>query len=63
VVAANAFNLEALLDSFSESALINDKRGEYREKIAIKKRAADDIVGDIIGEDATDVCREDHGTL
>jgi hypothetical protein len=32
-VAANTFNLKALLDTFSESALVNDQLREYRARL------------------------------
>jgi ketosteroid isomerase-like protein len=46
VSAANTFDLEALLDSFAEDAVVNDQLREYWGKKAIKGWAARDIIGD-----------------
>jgi ketosteroid isomerase-like protein len=46
VSAANTFDLEALLDSFAEDALVNDQLREYWGKKAIKSWAARDIIAD-----------------
>jgi hypothetical protein len=59
VLAANPFNPEALLDTFSEKALVNNQLREYRGKAAIKKRAVDNIISDHL----TKVRRGDGGTL
>jgi ketosteroid isomerase-like protein len=46
VLAANTFDLEALLDSFAEDALVNDQLREHWGKKAIKSWAARDIIDD-----------------
>jgi len=46
VVAANAFNLEALVEAFAEHAMVNDQLLEHWGKQAIRKWAARDIIGD-----------------
>jgi ketosteroid isomerase-like protein len=46
VLAANRFDLEALLDTFAEDAVVNDQLREYWGKNAIKGWAARDIIGD-----------------
>jgi ketosteroid isomerase-like protein len=46
VLAANTFDLEALLDAFADDAVVNDQLREYRGKSSIKEWAARDIVGE-----------------
>ena len=46
VLAANTFDLEALLAPFADDAVVNDQLREYRGKEAIKGWAARDIIGD-----------------
>jgi hypothetical protein len=44
--ATNTFDLEALLVTFADDALVNDQLREYRGKAAIRKWADRDIIGD-----------------
>jgi ketosteroid isomerase-like protein len=46
VLAANTFDLEALLGAFAEDAVVNDQLREYWGKKAIRGWAARDIIGD-----------------
>jgi ketosteroid isomerase-like protein len=46
VLAANTFDLEALLGAFAEDAVVNDQLREYWGKKAIRRWAARDIIGD-----------------
>jgi hypothetical protein len=46
VSAANTFNLEGLLRTFSDDAMVNDQLREYRGGKAIKDWAVRDLVGD-----------------
>lgn len=45
VLATNTFDLDALLETFSDDAIVNDQLREYRGKAAIKNWAIQDIVG------------------
>ena len=46
IQATNTFDLEALLATFADDALVNDQLREYRGKAAIREWAARDIIGD-----------------
>jgi hypothetical protein len=46
VSAANTFNLEGLLRTFADDAMVNDQLREYWGKKAIREWAARDLVGD-----------------
>jgi ketosteroid isomerase-like protein len=46
VAATNAFNLERLLATFRDDALVNDHRDEFAGKEQIRAWAAREIVGD-----------------
>lgn len=46
VQAANTFDLEALLDTFADDALVNDQLREYWGSAAVRAWAARDIIGE-----------------
>jgi hypothetical protein len=45
VEATNSFNLERLLATFADDALVNDQLRDYRGREAIREWAARDIIG------------------
>jgi SnoaL-like domain len=48
VQATNTFDLEAMLTTFADDALVNDQLREYRGKAAIRGWAAREIIGDCV---------------
>jgi hypothetical protein len=46
IQATNSFDIETLLASFADDAVVNDQLREYRAKSAIREWAARDIIGD-----------------
>lgn len=55
VRAVNAFDLEAVLATFAEDALVNDARREFWGIDAIRAWAAKEMVGDHVTLDVTEV--------
>jgi hypothetical protein len=46
IAATNSFDLDALMATFDEDALVNDHRSEFRGRDAIRDWAAREIIGD-----------------
>jgi hypothetical protein len=57
VAAANGFDLDALMATFDEDALVNDHRSEFRGRDAIRDWAAREIIGDRVTMQVTDATR------
>jgi SnoaL-like domain len=55
VEATNSFDLERLLATFADDALVNDQLRDYWGKPAIREWAARDIIGDSLTMDVTTV--------
>ena len=55
VEATNSFDLEGLLATFVEDALVNDQLRDYWGKIAIREWAERDIIGENLTLEVTDV--------
>lgn len=55
VEATNSFDLEGLLATFVEDALVNDQLRDYWGKIAIREWAERDIIGEKLTLEVTDV--------
>jgi hypothetical protein len=55
VEATNSFDLEGLLATFVDDALVNDQLRDYWGKIAIREWAERDIVGEKLTLEVTDV--------
>jgi hypothetical protein len=53
IAATNAFDIEALMASFSEDALVNDHRSEFAGRAAIRKWAEHEIIGDRVTMEVT----------
>jgi hypothetical protein len=62
IAAANAFDLDALMDTFVEDAFVNDNHREFWGKAAIRKFAAKELVGDKVTMAVTDV-RTHYGMI
>jgi hypothetical protein len=46
IAASNCFDIEALMATFDEDALVNDHRNEFATRNAIRNWAQHEIVGD-----------------
>lgn len=57
IAAVNAFDLERLLDTFADDALVNDHRDEFVGKDQIRAWAAREIIGDRVTMNVVDVRR------
>jgi hypothetical protein len=58
VAATNKFDIDAMMATFAEDALVNDHRDEFAGRDAIRNWAAREIVGDRVTMQVTDaVCR------
>jgi ketosteroid isomerase-like protein len=55
VEATNSFDLERLLASFADDALVNDQLRDYWGRAAIRKWAERDIIGERLTMDVTEV--------
>jgi ketosteroid isomerase-like protein len=55
VEATNSFDLERLLATFADDALVNDQLRDYWGKLAIREWAERDIVGERLTMDVTEV--------
>jgi ketosteroid isomerase-like protein len=55
VAAINAFDVDAVVATFAEDALVNDVRREFWGKDAIRRWVAEEIVGDRVTVDPIDV--------
>ncbi len=62
VEATNRSDLEPLLATFADDALVNDQLRDYRGKEAIKEWAANDIIGQKLTMDLTSVI-EHYGNV
>ncbi|HXE16302.1 MAG TPA: nuclear transport factor 2 family protein [Stellaceae bacterium] len=62
VAAANAFDLDAMMATFTEDAFVNDNRREFLGKDAIRKFAARELVGDKVTMDVTEI-RDHRGMI
>jgi hypothetical protein len=62
VAAINAFDLDALMATFSGDALVNDARREFRGADAIRRWAARELIGDKVTVEVTEVT-EHYGDL
>jgi ketosteroid isomerase-like protein len=61
VEATNSFDLEGLLATFADDALVNDQLRDYWGKPAIREWAARDIIGQSLTMDVTNVI--EHGNF
>ena len=61
--AVNAFDLEAILATFAEDALVNDARREFWGIEAIRAWVAKEMVGDKVTLDVTEVLNHHDQTL
>jgi hypothetical protein len=62
VEATNSFDLERLLATFADDALVNDQLRDYWGKSAIREWAERDIIGERLTMDVTGVV-EHHGNF
>jgi len=62
VEATNSFDLERLLATFADDALVNDQLREYWGKAAIREWAERDIIGERLTMEVTDVI-EHYGNI
>src|ERR1700677_4384775 len=62
VEATNSFDLERLMATFAEDALVNDQLRDYRGKPAIREWAKRDIVAERLTMNVTKV-KKNHGNL
>ena len=62
VEATNSFDLERLLATFADDALVNDQLCDYRGKAAIREWAERDIIGERLTLDVTEVA-EHYGNF
>jgi predicted transcriptional regulator len=60
VAAVNAFDEDAIIATFAEDALVNDVRREFWGKDAIRRWIREEIVGDRVTVEPTEVI-EHHG--
>ncbi|MGW5169862.1 nuclear transport factor 2 family protein [Streptomyces nodosus] len=60
--ATNAFDLDAIVDTFADDAFITDASREITGKAAIRAFLAKEIVGDKVTYEVTEV-REHHGQI
>ena len=61
IKAVNAFDLDAIVATFAEDALVNDARREFWGTEAIRAWVAEELVGDHVTLRVTEVV-EHHGT-
>jgi ketosteroid isomerase-like protein len=57
IAATNAFDIEALMATFAEDALVNDHRNEFADRAAIRDWAQREIIDDRVTMDVTGVTR------
>jgi ketosteroid isomerase-like protein len=57
IAATNGFDLDALMATFAEGALVNDHRSEFRGRDAIRDWAAREIIGDRVTMQVIDATR------
>jgi ketosteroid isomerase-like protein len=57
IAATNSFDLDALMTTFDENALVNDHRSEFRGRDAIRDWAAREIIGDRVTLQVIDATR------
>lgn len=62
VEATNSFDLERLLATFADDALVNDQLRDYWGKSAIREWAAHDIIGERLTMDVTGVVEHHEAT-
>jgi hypothetical protein len=62
VEATNGADLERLVTTFADDALVNDQLRDYWGKLAIREWAARDIIGECLTMDVTTVV-EHHGNF
>ena len=55
VAATNTLDLERLLETFADDALVNDQLRDYRGKEAIREWAASDIIGQRLAMEPTSI--------
>jgi hypothetical protein len=55
VAAVNAFDLDAIMATFADDAMVNDARREFRGADAIRAWAAKELVGDRVTMQVTEV--------
>jgi hypothetical protein len=60
LAAVNSFDVEAILATFADDALVNDARREFWGRAAIAKWVAKEMVGDRVTIEVTEVM-EHHG--
>jgi hypothetical protein len=59
IAASNAFDIEALMATFSEDALVNDHRNEFPDRKAVRDWAQREIVNDRVTMKVTGWTRRD----
>jgi hypothetical protein len=62
VEATNSFDVERLLATFADDALVNDQLRDYRGNAAIREWAERDIIGERLTMDVTEIA-EHHGNF
>jgi hypothetical protein len=60
IAAVNAFDTEAIMDTFSDDAYVNDNRREFRGADAVRQFIEREIVGDKVTMDVREVI-DHHG--
>jgi len=60
IAAVNAFDTEAIMDTFSADAYVNDNRREFRGNEAVRRFIEREIVGDKVTMDVREVI-DHHG--
>jgi len=61
VAAINAFDLDAIVATFADDAMVNDNRREFWGIAAIRAWVAKEIVGDRVTMQITEVVERSHG--
>jgi hypothetical protein len=60
IAAVNAFDLDAIMETFADDAYVNDARREFAGAAAVRRWAAKEIVGDHVTVKVTEVL-DHHG--
>jgi ketosteroid isomerase-like protein len=63
IAAVNHFDLEGLMATFAEDAIVNDHRCEFRGRDALREWAAREIVGDRVTMTVVEAARRGDGAI
>ncbi|HEY1817719.1 MAG TPA: nuclear transport factor 2 family protein [Kofleriaceae bacterium] len=63
IAAVNAFDIDAIADTFADDALVNDNRRELWGKAAIRAWIAKELVGDKVTMQVTEVIERGAETI